>query len=255
MSLNQIQSGVEPRPPRILLYGYEGLGKSTAAAQLPRPIFVPTEDGLSQIDCSRFPTAKSYDEVMNDLNDLLNEQHDFQSVVVDTLTELELMIWRDVCAREGVKNIEKVGGGFGKGYVRALDWWLAFRNMLQKLNDKGMIVMMIAHVGKQTVNDPETQSYDRVAPRLNAKAEGVLSQWCDCVFQAKRKFRVAKDGENRVIAAPVGADGGDRIIRTDGSTAVIAKNRYGLPLEMLLDMKLVMEKIMEAQAPKTENQQ
>ncbi|MDR0869400.1 MAG: ATP-binding protein [Planctomycetaceae bacterium] len=47
MSLLQtIQTGKAQAPPRLLIYGTEGIGKSTFGASAPKPIFIPTEDGL-----------------------------------------------------------------------------------------------------------------------------------------------------------------------------------------------------------------
>jgi len=40
--MNQIHTGRRIMPPRILMYGTEGIGKSTTAAQAPHPIFIPT---------------------------------------------------------------------------------------------------------------------------------------------------------------------------------------------------------------------
>ena len=55
--LDSIQSGKENRPPRIMIYGAEGVGKSTFAASAPNPVFIQTEDGLGEIDCCKFPLA------------------------------------------------------------------------------------------------------------------------------------------------------------------------------------------------------
>ena len=83
--LEQIRSGRRHSPPRFLIYGTEGIGKSTTASQAPKPIFIPTEDGLDQIDCHSFPLAKSLDDVEAALQALLAKQHDFQTVVIDSL--------------------------------------------------------------------------------------------------------------------------------------------------------------------------
>lgn len=246
--LETVIRGKTPKAPKILLYGFEGCGKSTWASQAPNPIFVQTEDGLNQIDCAKFPLAHSYQEVMNALVSVRDEEHDFQTVVVDSLSGLEPLIWAEVCRQYGVKTIEKVDGGYGKGYTIACDWWMQFRDLLQQINDKrNMMIILIAHSGIQTIKDPETSTYDRTAPRLHRLAEGILSQWSDCVFQAKQKFRIQKTaegfGSERAIAAPVGSEGGERVLRTIGNAAVIAKNRYGIPEEIPLDFSIVMNYI------------
>lgn len=246
--LETVITGKTPKAPKIVLYGYEGVGKSMWAANAPNPIFVQTEDGLNQIETNKFPLAKTFAEVMNYLVAVRDEQHDFQTLVVDSLSGFEPMIWEDVCSKYGVKTIEKVDGGFGKGYVIALNWWTQFRDLLSQINEKrNMMIILIAHVGIQTVKDPETSTYDRTAPRLHPRAEGLISQWADAVLQAKQKFRIQKTaegfGNERAIAAPVGSDGGERVIRTVGNAAVIAKNRYGLPEEIPLDFNIFMNLI------------
>ena len=121
--LDTIQSGRENRPPRIMIYGSEGVGKSTFAASAPNPVFIQTEDGLGELDCRKFPLAHSLAEVLAQLTALRDEQHDFQTVVVDSADWLERLIFDEVCREYGVRNIEKADGGYGKGYTHALTHW------------------------------------------------------------------------------------------------------------------------------------
>jgi len=109
--MERIHSGRRHTPPRLLIYGTEGIGKSTTAAQAPNPIFIPTEDGLDQIDCSSFPLAGKLADVESALQSLLNEKHDFASVVIDSVDWLERLIWDVLCEQYGVSSIEKVDGG------------------------------------------------------------------------------------------------------------------------------------------------
>ena len=233
--LDTIQSGRENRPPRIMIYGSEGVGKSTFAASAPNPVFIQTEDGLGELDCRKFPLAHSLSEVLAQLTALRDEQHDFQTVVIDSADWLERLIFDEVCREYGVRNIEKADGGYGKGYTHALTHWRKVVNLLQELRDKrGMMVILVAHAKVERFEDPENAAYDRYTPRLNKHAASLIAEWVDAVLFANKKFRVTKDASDRAIAAPIGADGGERIIRTVGSPACIAKNRYGLPGEIAL---------------------
>ncbi len=233
---NVISGKQESAPPRILIYGYEGVGKSLWASKAPNPVFIQTEDGLRQIDCKRFPLAKSYKDVIDALIAVRDEQHDFQSIVIDSLSYLEPLIHDEVCREYGVRSIEKADGGFGKGYIAALKYWKQILDLLDEINAKrGMLVILTAHVGVQPVKDPENQPYDRTAPDLNRLASGLITKWADCVFQAKQQFRVQKLTDDKAIATAVGSEGGERVIRTIGSVAVIAKNRYDLPEYLPLD--------------------
>ena len=233
--LDTIQSGRENRPPRIMIYGSEGVGKSTFAASAPNPVFIQTEDGLGELDCRKFPLAHGLAEVLAQLTALRDEQHDFQTVVVDSADWLERLIFDEVCREFGVRNIEKADGGYGKGYTHALTHWRKVVNLLQELRDKrGMMVILVAHAKVERFEDPENAAYDRYTPRLHKHAASLIAEWVDAVLFANKKFRVTKDASDRAIAAPIGANGGERIIRTVGSPACIAKNRVGLPGEIAL---------------------
>ena len=237
--LDSIKTGREARPPRIMIYGSEGVGKSTFGASAPKPVFIQTEDGLGEIDCAKFPLAKSVSEVLAELTALRDERHDFQSVVIDSADWLERLIFEEVCREYGVRSIEKADGGYGRGYTHALTHWRKIVQLLEELRDKrGMLVILVAHARIERFEDPENAAYDRYTPRLHKHAASLLSEWVDAVLFANKKLRVQKENAGfageRSIAAPIGADGGERIVRTVGSPACIAKNRFGLPPELPL---------------------
>ena len=237
--LENIQSGKQPMPPRIEVYGQEGIGKSTFGASAPKAIFIPTEDGQSEIDCHRFPLAKNFSDVIGSLQALQQETHDFQTVVIDSTDWLERLIFDEVCREYGVRSIEKADGGYARGYTHALTHWRKVIQMLDNLrNSKGMACILIAHCCVEKFDDPETAAYDRYTPRLHKHANALISEWVDAVLFATRRFRTQKEdagfGRERTIAAPVGTDGGERIIRTVGGPACVAKNRFNLPAELPL---------------------
>jgi len=188
--MNQIHTGRRIMPPRILMYGTEGIGKSTTASQAPKPIFIPTEDGLDQIDCASFPLAQRFDEVVSAISALYSEEHDYQSVVIDSLDWLERLIWDDVCREYGVKSIEKADGGYAKGYTHALTQWREVLNGLDALrNERGMAVILLAHAKVEKFEDPESVAYDRYSPRLHKHAAALVTEWCDGVLFATRRKR------------------------------------------------------------------
>jgi len=222
-----------------MTYGTEGIGKSTLAASTPRPIFVQTEDGLGEIDCDKFPLARSFDDVLAALNELATESHAYETVVVDSLDWLERMIWDAVCRRESATTIEKVGGGYGKGYTFALDFWRRFIDRLVALHSgRQMMVFLIAHAKVEKFEDPEASAYDRYSPRLHKHAAALITEWCDAVLFASRRLTTRNEdagfGRQRAIATPIGAGGGERILRTTGGPACVAKNRYRLKPEIPL---------------------
>ena len=227
-----IQSGRENRPPRLMVYGSEGVGKSSYAAHAPAPIFIQTEDGLGQIDCAKFPLAKSFGDVIAQLESVRDEAHEFQSLVIDSLDWLERLVWDDVCREFGVRSIEKADGGYGKGYTHALTQWRKVVSLLEQIRDKrNMVIILIARAKVERFEDPENAAYDRYTPRLHKHACSLICEWVDAVLFATRRMRVDKDNGK---ASPVGADGDERVLRTNGSPAFIAKNRYSLPNEIPL---------------------
>lgn len=237
--MSRVERGRASMPPRLLVYGTEGIGKSTFASQAPAPIFIPTEDGLSEIGCDRFPLATTFDQVMTALTELGNEQHDYQTVAVDSLDWLERLIWDWVCRQHNVTSIEKVDGGYGKGYMHALNYWRQFLDALNRLrNDRGMAVIAIAHAKIEKFEDPEAAAYDRYAPRLHKLASAVVCEWSDAVLFATRKFHTQSEdagfNRKRTIASAVGRDGGERILRCVGGPACMAKNRYSVAEELPL---------------------
>ena len=237
--LSRVQRGRVPKPPRVLLYGVEGIGKSTFGSQAPAPVFIQTEDGLDEIACDKFPLATAYDQVTAALAELRSQEHRYETVVIDSLDWLERLIWDKVCADCGVTSIEKADGGFAKGYVHALTYWREVVDRLNALrNDRNMVVLMIAHAKVEKFEDPESSPYDRYSPRLHKHAAALLSEWSDAVLFATRKFRTQSEdsgfNRKRTIAHAVGKDGGERILRAVGGPSCVAKNRYGIAGELPL---------------------
>ena len=248
--LESIQSGRENKPPRLMIYGQEGVGKSTLGATAPDAIFVQTEDGLGEIDCRKFPLAQNLGDVLAALTALRDEDHNFRTVVIDSLDWLERLIFDEVCKEFGVRSIEKADGGYGKGYVDALVHWRKVLSLLDDLrNKRGMMVILLAHAKVERFEDPENTAYDRYAPRLHKHAASLIAEWVDAVMFATKRMRVSKDGDTRCIAAPIGADGGERVLRTNGSPACIAKNRFGLPNEIPLSWDAFLQAYQNSVAP------
>ncbi len=242
--LQQIRTGKRHSPPRFVIYGIEGIGKSSVASQAPKPIFIPTEDGLDHIDCASFPLANTLADVQNALQALIQEDHDFESVVIDSLDWLERLVWDFLCEMHGVSSIEKVDGGYARGYTHALTHWRSVLNDLDVLrNQRSMCTILIAHAKVEKFEDPEQPAYDRYSPRLHKHATALINEWADAVLFATRKVITKTEntgfGRDRTIAAGLGKDGGERILRCVGSPACIAKNRYDLPAELPLSWQAI----------------
>jgi hypothetical protein len=219
---------------------------STLAASAPKPIFVQTEDGLNEIVCDKFPLATTVDDVLTALAELREAEHGYETVVLDSLDWTERLIWDAICQEYRVTSIEKADGGYQRGYVHALAHWRKVVDALNLLRvERSMIVILIAHAKVEKFEDPETTTYDRYSPRLHKHACALLTEWCDAVLFATRKIITKSEdvgfGRERTIAIAVGTEGGERILRTVGGPACVAKNRYSLPAELPLSWPALMD--------------
>src|SRR5690348_13381054 len=106
-SLAAVTVGTPLRPPRLVIYGVDGVGKTTFATRAPNPIVLRTEDGLGTIRVPTFPTiATDYAEVLRALSDLYTEPHGYQTLVIDSLDWLEPLVWQRTAMLHGKDHIE-----------------------------------------------------------------------------------------------------------------------------------------------------
>jgi AAA domain len=234
--LSSISRGKRPQRIFALIYGVSGVGKSFWAANAPNPIFICTEKGTEQLDIARFPIVNSFAELIEQLCALQIEKHEFQTIVIDSIDWLEPLIWKAVCDEAKVDSIEQAFGGYGKGYVRALDLWRVLLKELAILN-RSMHVLMIGHAQIKSFQDPDLASaYDRYQLKINDKAAALVREAADAVLFARFETEVIRDGGNGRSKARVRGEG-VRIMYTESRPAFDAKNRFNLPFAMALDWK------------------
>ena len=224
-NLSSIRRNTALAAPRVLVYGVEGIGKSTFAAGAPSPVFIQTEDGLGALQVDHFPIATRVSDVLDAIGSLFSDDHEFKTVVIDSLDWLETLIWRDIEATHDAKDL-----AYGKGAMIAADKWREILDGLTALrNERGMAVVLIAHTEIKRFDSPETEPYDRYQPKLQARSSALVREWCDAVFFANYKTIVKKDdvGFNKTVAR--GISTGERMLFTSERPAYMAKNRYSLP--------------------------
>lgn len=231
MTLDAIRRGPRPAPDRILLVGVEGVGKSTFAAGAPAPVFLPTEDGIGQLDVASFPTPKTYKDALDVVETLTTSDHEFKTLALDTLDAMEPLVVEAVCQRNGWQNIESPG--FGKGWVAVTAEWRVFLLALDRLREaKGMEIILLAHSTLRNVVNPSGSDYARFEGSLNKGALALVKGWTDVNLFAIHEEFVGKDrGEAKAKVKTSGR----RIMHTQRGAGWDAKSRHSLPPVLALD--------------------
>lgn len=226
----QIVQGRQKMPRRTLVYGNPGVGKSTFAAGATKPLFIPVEDGIDDLNVDRVGKIQSYDELIQVLRDVATDEHDYQTLVVDSLSALETLLHAKVCQKYDVDSIESAGGGYGKGYVEALNDFISILKALEYIRtQKQMNIVLIAHDTVELDPSPSTNSFQKYYPRLHKRARQKITEWCDEVLFAY--FQVFTATEDQGFSKKVTkAKGSQRMLLCDGARGwAEAKNRLSMP--------------------------
>jgi hypothetical protein len=233
ISLASLRTTAVQKPPLVLLYGTMGIGKTTFACSSPSPVVIMTEDGLGVINVPHFPVIKTWTDFMECIGALYSDEHEFETLVFDSLDHFEPIVWAEACQRNGWKDIE--APGYGKGYVEAAAVWREFFDALQALREKGMAIVMIAHEDIKRFDSPETDPYDRYQVKLHKRAGEYLQEAADMVLFANWKVATTKAdvGFGQKVTRAIGR--GERMLYTEERPAFDAKNRYSLPPELPLE--------------------
>jgi hypothetical protein len=230
MRLDAVTKGRLQKPISAICYGPEGVGKSTFGAGAPKPIFVGAEDGTAQLDVERFPSPTEWLDVLDVPRVLLEEKHEYETVVFDTLDWIEPLIWAHCSERDGFENIEAYG--YGKGYQVALDEWRRLLSSLERLmNERRMNVVLLAHSWIKPFKNPSGEDFDRYELKINNKAAGLVKEWAEAVLFANWETFARKDERTKRFK---GVSTDARMLYTTRRAAYDAKNRYSLPEELPL---------------------
>jgi hypothetical protein len=234
ISLKSLKKTGVARPPRIVLYGTHGIGKSTFAAQSPNPVFIQTEEGLDAINVTAFPLCQSYEDIIDAIGSLAQEDHDFGTVVIDSADWAEQLVHKRVAKDNNVVTIDAIG--YGRGYKAATDYWKQILEGLDHLRaDKNMQVILLAHTQVKRFDDPLADPYDRYQLDLHHGSASLISEWCDILMFANQQYSTVKSdvGFNQKVTRAVGS--GNRVLYTQERPGWQAKSRWPLPDQLPLE--------------------
>lgn len=229
----EIISGRIDTAVKTLIYGPEGIGKSTLAAQFPRPVFIDTEGSTVHMDVRRMPRPQSWVELLEQARWLADHPAEAGTLVIDTADWAETLCAELVCARAQKSGIEEFG--YGKGYTYLAEEFARLLTILDLAKDRGVNIVVTAHAKMRKFEQPdELGAYDRWEMKLSKTCAPLVKEWADMVlFACYKTYVVNVDGQGAQKGKNK-ARGGERILRTTHNPCWDAKNRFGLPEEMPL---------------------
>jgi hypothetical protein len=230
----EVRKGRRSKPDRIFFYSVEKFGKTSFAAGSPRPIFLDFEDGTAEFDgIESFDMREAgKDRILETLDLILAAPQGHQTVVLDTLDSMERGIQKEILREANVQTIGEVDGGYGAGYVRASEAMSSIMRKLDELRESGLGVIVLAHSGIVTFDNPLGANYKRYEPKLEKRSMPIPKEWADVILFGMFEDSVVNTDRKNTRGKGVG--GKRRVLHTVRSAAWDAGNRYGLPAKLVL---------------------
>lgn len=255
--LDKVRPARRNRPPRIILSGTPKIGKSTWASEFTRPVFIPIdkEEGIDDVDADAFPVAKSFGDVLAAVKALIEEDHDYKTLAIDSISTLSPLVMKHAMEVEKVAEEKKLGGGYGREFNTAIALWSELLEGIDQLRDRGMTTILIGHVAKTSFEDPINGSYSQFEIDLPKKVAAVIKRWADCILFANWEvYRKSEDvGFNKETHRATGV--GERKLFTQerpshpgGGRGVYGQLPYELPFTAEAFRAAVLERLNERKA-------
>lgn len=248
------------KPPQITIVGTPGVGKSTLAALFPSPIFILAEDGSSVFDSwdedqkpTVFPQLPRADKknkistsetIKDQLYSLGTQDHDFKTLVIDSVTSLHNLFEHEVCDEYDVDNIGEAAGGYGKGFLAVKEKHATVKAICDRLRDKkGMTIVFLAHAGiKKVKGRPDAEEYTVYSLDMHDASIASYVALVDGVYYLRQDefikgAQTDKKGQTTKFGKIVQT--GDRILVTSGDGKigyVNAKSRYPMDAEISIPL-------------------
>lgn len=231
----KIKRGIQTGPQKVVLYGPEGIGKSTFGAQFPAPLFLDVEGGTRHMDVARLdPPPTSWTALVETVREFLREGvGEFSTLVLDTADWAEQMCTKHICDKNQKSGVEDFG--YGKGYVYVAEEFGRLLNLLSEVIAAGVNVVVLAHAKMRKFEQPdEMGAYDRWELKLSKQVAPLVKEWADMLLFANYKTMVVTTGEGKNLKAKAQGQG-RRVLYTTHHACWDAKNRHGLQDELPLD--------------------
>lgn len=235
----EITRGKIPSAKKVVVYGPEGIGKSTFASHFPDPLYIDTEGSTKDMDVARLPEVSSWQMIMEEIEYVKTHPGVCKTLVIDTIDWAEQLCVEYICAKHRKSGIEDFG--YGNGYVYTKEEFGRFLNKLEELVKTGVHVVLTAHAQIRKFEQPdELGAYDRYELKLGKKTSSqtspIVKEWADMVLFANYKtFAVSVDDKGKKHKG----QGGSRVMYTSHHPCWDAKNRYGLPDEVPFDFSSI----------------
>lgn len=230
----EITKGKVKQAIRLVAFGAEGIGKSTFASQFPDPLFIDLEGGTHQLDVARFPKPETWGDLLEEVDAVIAEPSVCKTLVIDTADRAEVLLTNAILEENGVDTIERVGGGYGKGFTMLQERFIKdFLNRLDRVIAKGVNVTILAHAIMRKLESPDDPPYDRWELKVSKKVAPVIKEWADILLFLNYDILVTQDDSGRNKAK----GSGKRMMHANHRPTYDAKNRYGLPDDMELSFK------------------
>ena len=225
----KISSGVQPSAVKVVLYGPEGIGKTTFASQFPDALFIDTEESTKMLNVRRFDKPKTWADVLGMVAAVVSNPTICKTLVIDTADWAERLCEQYVCARGKQNSIE--GFGYGKGFTMVGEEFANLLDALTTVVNKGVNVVVTAHsIIRKFERPDEAGAYDRYELKLGNKAgnrcAAAVKEWCDLLLFANYKEIVSE------VSGKKKAYGGQRVMYTTHHPCWDAKNRFDLKDEL-----------------------
>ena len=221
-----ITFGRVARPQKLVLYGVEGIGKTSLAAQTPEPLFIDTEGGTSHLDVHRLQKPASWEELISLIREVAAAPDVCRTLVIDTADWAEQLCIDHICAKYKQPGIESFG--YGKGYTYLAEEFARMLTACDEVILSGKNVVITAHAKMRKQELPDEQgAFDRWELKLSKQTAPLLKEWPDALLFLNFKTLVVTTESNTHKA-----QGGKRVIYTSHSPVWDAKNRHGMPEEL-----------------------